>query len=54
MGALFGLRSFDVIWLRSLNGFNVKCVGHGFVQGSVNLLYAEVTGSISDGQGCPG
>lgn len=34
--------------------FNMKCVGHGLVQGNVNLLYAEVTGSISDGQGCPG
>jgi len=32
----------------------MKCVGHGFVQGSAKLLYAEVTGSISDGQGCPG
>ena len=33
-------------------GLNVKCVGHGFVQGSANLLYAVMTGSISDGQGC--
>jgi len=36
------------------SGLTITCVGHGFVQGSVNFLYAEVTGSISDRQGCPG